>query len=229
LDPFYFPLDASDDAPAAGEADNCPKVQGPDWDIPGSLILRDLGAGQRVLIVGTKPGDILALDPDKGGALVWRKSINGGPLALDGPGYPGGVRAGVQWGGAADAGSVYYGLTNGGAAAMSLATGERRWFSPLNRAAGRRVDHAAAATVIPGAAFIGGSDGKLFAVSTGDGHELWSFDTAQRFDTVNKVPARGGGLGSAGPTVADGMLFAGSGYAVVGDKLGNVLLAFAPE
>ena len=215
-------------APAAGEADNCPKVQGPDWDIPGSLILRDMGAGRRLLVVGTKPGDILALDPDKGGALVWRKSINGGPLAGDGPAYPGGVRAGVQWGGAADAAKVYYGLTNGGVGALSLKTGERLWFSPLNKDASPRVNHSAAATAMPGVAFIGGTDGKLFAVSTRDGAQLWSFDTARTFETVNKVPAKGGSIGAPGAVVAGGMVFIGSGYSTTAGDPGNVLLAFAP-
>jgi polyvinyl alcohol dehydrogenase (cytochrome) len=212
----------------ANKSDNCPKVVGPDWDIPGSLILKSVGAGKRLLIVGTKPGDILALDPDKGGALVWRKSINGGPLAGDGPAYPGGTRAGVQWGGAADAGNVYYGLTNGGAAAMKLATGERLWFSPLNKEASPRVSHSAAATAIPGAAFVGGTDGKLFAISTRDGHELWSFDTARKFDTVNKVPAKGGAISAPGATVAGGMVFVGSGYSTTAGEPGNVILAFAP-
>jgi polyvinyl alcohol dehydrogenase (cytochrome) len=210
------------------KTDNCPKVQGPDWDIPGSLILRDMGAGKRLLIVGTKPGDILALDPDKGGALVWRKSVNGGPLAGDGPAYPGGVRAGVQWGGSADKAKVYYGLTNGGAAAMSLTTGERLWFNPLNKAENPKVNQSAASTAIPGAVFIGGTDGKLFAVSAKDGHELWSFDTARKFDTVNKVPAKGGSISAPGVTVSGGMVFVGSGYSTTSGEPGNVILAFAP-
>ena len=59
--------------------DNCPDVQGPDWDIPASVILKRLRNGRRVIVVGTKPGDILALDPDRQGALVWRMNIRGGP------------------------------------------------------------------------------------------------------------------------------------------------------
>ena len=215
-------------ANAPDRSDNCPKVQGPDWDIPGSPILRDLGGGKRLLVVGTKPGDILALDPDRNGAVVWRKSISGGPLAGDGPAYPGGTRVGVHWGGAADARAVYYGLTNGGAAAMRLSDGERLWFSPLNRAENPRANNAAAASATPTAVFVGGNDGKLFAVSTKDGRQLWSFDTAQRFDTVNKVPAKGGSITAPGATVAGGMVFIGSGYSTTSGEPGNVLLAFAP-
>jgi polyvinyl alcohol dehydrogenase (cytochrome) len=70
----------------------------------------------------------------------------------------------------------------------------------------------------------------LYALSNVDGHTLWQFDTAKEFDTVNKVPARGGTMGSAGPTVAGGMVFVGSGYSFGGgDKYGNVLLAFSTE
>jgi polyvinyl alcohol dehydrogenase (cytochrome) len=50
------------------------------------------------------------------------------------------------------------------------------------------------------------------------------------FDTVNKVPAKGGAMGAPGATVAGGMVFVGSGYGVLGAIIpGNVLLAFAAE
>ena len=43
---------------------------------------------------------------------------------------------------------------------------------------------------------------------------------------VNKVEAKGGSIASIGPTIANGMLFIGSGYGVIGGPTGNVLLAF---
>ena len=50
------------------------------------------------------------------------------------------------------------------------------------------------------------------------------------FETVNKMPARGGLMGAPGPTVADGMVFVGSGYiGVRSGTPGNVLLAFGVE
>jgi hypothetical protein len=80
----------------------------------------------------------------------------------------------------------------------------------------------------PGRRFRGRlSDGKLFAVSTADGSELWRFDTARTFNTVNKVQAKGGSILAPGPTVAGGMLFIGSGYSTIAGQPGNVLLAFA--
>ncbi len=214
---------------AQPKPENCPPVVGPDWDIPTSPILRKLSGGQRALIVGTKPGDVVALDPDKGGALLWRKNVSGGAIAGDGPAYPGGRREGIQWGGSASADAVYYGLTSGGVAALNLADGGRRWFSPLDKATNPRANNSAAVSAWPGVVMAGGANGKLFAVSDKDGSLLWSFDTARPFDTVNKAPAKGGSIAAPGPTVADGMVFVGSGYAIVTDEPGNVLLAFAPE
>ncbi len=211
--------------------DNCPKVQGPDWDIPASVILKRLPGGRRLLLVGTKPGDVLALDPDRKGAQVWRVNVSGGPLAGDGPTPPGQPRrSGIQWGGTADDSTVYYGLTGGGVVALDIATGHRRWFSPMDDLSGpESVARGAPASGIPGVVFVGGSDGSLVAVSSTDGHRLWRTETSGAFDTVNKVAAHGGSIISIGPTIAGGMLFVGSGYAVAGGRPGNVLLAYSAK
>jgi polyvinyl alcohol dehydrogenase (cytochrome) len=75
--------------------------------------------------------------------------------------------------------------------------------------------------------FFGSSTGTVYAYSTDDGKALWQFNTAREFETVNGVPANGGNLSSAGPVVADGMLFVPSGYSELGNGArGNVLLAF---
>jgi polyvinyl alcohol dehydrogenase (cytochrome) len=58
---------------------------------------------------------------------------------------------------------------------------------------------------------------------------LWSFETSREFTTVNQVPARGGSIGSIGPTIAGGMVFIGSGYSVASGTPGNVLLAFGVQ
>jgi len=203
-------------------------VEGPDLDIPGSPLLRTLKDGKRLLIVGTKPGDIFALDPDRKGALVWRVGVNG-PLYEDGPLDFKKPRVGPLFGWAADDTAAYFGLQVGGMAAVRLEDGRRLWLSPLNWVEGGRISYPAASSAIPGAAFVGGSDGVLFALSTADGRVLWKQDTVKSYDTVNKVAANGGSMGSAGPTIADGMLFVGSGYAVGFTKPGNALLAFAPE
>jgi hypothetical protein len=43
------------------------------------------------------------------------------------------------------------------------------------------------------------------------------------------VAAKGGSIGAAGPTVAGGTLFVGSGYTFGAGTIGNVLLAFSPN
>jgi polyvinyl alcohol dehydrogenase (cytochrome) len=87
----------------------------------------------------------------------------------------------------------------------------------------------AGATAIPGAVFTGSRDGTLRAFSSKDGKIIWEFKTSRPFDTVNGVPGNGGGIGGPGPTVAGGMLFTGSGYAILSGAPGNVLLAFEPQ
>jgi len=197
----------------------CPQTMGPDADIGNSPILRTLTDGKRVLIAGTKGGDVFALDPDNRGALLWRVSAK----------QTTGGRGGIVWGGAADQENVYYGMGSGGMAALKMATGQRAWFQPINPA-GVRVNNNAAATMIPGVVFIAGTDGKLHALSTTDGSSLWEFDTAKDFDTVNKVAgAHGGAISSVGPVIVGGMMYIGSGYGVGGGPFGNVLLAFGPE
>ena len=214
-------------------AENCPKVVGPDWDIPASPVLQTLRDGSRRIIVVTKPGDVLSLDPDKGGELVWRVNVTGpvvgdGPLAPGAPGTPGAPNyPGIFWGAAIDRETAYFGLTRGGMGALDITTGKRLWLSPLNSA--DKVSYASATTAFPGAVLQGSSDGKLQAVSTRDGKLLWSFDTRRDFETVNGVKARGGSISAPGPIVADGMVLVGSGFAVLGGVPGNVLLAFAPE
>jgi polyvinyl alcohol dehydrogenase (cytochrome) len=212
---------------AQGITENCPKVQGPDWDIPMSPMLKTLASGRRALLVGTKPGDILSLDPDASGKVLWRVDVLGEKLAGDGPlPMPRGGR-GPLWSGALDDRNVYFGLNAGGAAALRIEDGQRVWYTPFASSAGSRVTNAAADTVIPGVLFIGGSDGKLSALASDDGRVLWQFDTKRDFDTTNRVPAHGGSISSGGPVVANGMLFVGSGFGVVTGTPGNVLLAFS--
>jgi polyvinyl alcohol dehydrogenase (cytochrome) len=215
-----------------GEAltENCPKVIGPDWDIPMSPALKTVAGGKTLLVFATKPGDVLALDADRHGALVWRRNSITHPVPMpDALGPNGGANFGPVWGGALDDGNAYFGSSTGGAAAVRLSDGERVWDTPLNSTPDNKVTHSAAVTAIPGVVLLGGSDGRLWALSSDTGHPLWTFETARPFDTVNAVPAHGGSIVAPGPTVAAGMVFVGSGYGVVTDTPGNVLLAFGLE
>ncbi len=207
--------------------DNCPKVNGPDQDIGNSPILRNLPNGKSVVVFGMKNGTVTALDPDNKGAVLWKVHVVDIPKGQENT-FAANLN-GVVWGGAADDQNVYYGLQSGGMVALKLATGEVSWRASFPKPAGARVINSAAATAMPGVVFVAGSDGKLLALSTDDGKILWQYDTARPFETVNKVAARGGAIASIGPSIAGGMLFIGSGYAVTGSNSGNVLLAFSAQ
>ena len=205
------------------QPENCPAENGPDLDIGNSPILHTLANGKRLVVAGTKDGNVIALDPDKKGAVVWNRNVAANPK-----GTPLARLDGIVWGGAADQQNIYYGLSGGGIAAVQLSTGERVWYTKFDTG-GKPVSNAAAASAIPGVAFVGGTDGKIHAVATADGKQIWEFNTTRDYDTVNKVPAHGGGMGSAGPTIVGGMLYVGSGYGVIGGNPGNALLAFGIE
>lgn len=211
----------------AVKSEACPTPMGPDMDIGNSPVLKTLPNGKRVLIAGTKGGDVFGLDPDNNGALLYRVNVGGVPVGTNRGG-----RASIVWGAAVDDQHVYYGAGGVGLTALRPATGEQAWvFAPPPTATGGRGGALGAApTVIPGVVFEGAQDGKLFAVSASDGKLLWEFNTAQQFDTVNKVQAHGGAISTSGAVAVGGMVFVGSGYAIgSGASGGNVLLAFGVE
>jgi polyvinyl alcohol dehydrogenase (cytochrome) len=207
--------------------DNCPKVNGPDQDIGNSPILRDLPGGKSVLVFGMKDGTVTALDPDHQGAVLWKLHPVPMPTGHENDFYS--RLNGIVWGGAADDQKVYYGLQHGGIVALDLATGKTVWHTVFPAAVTAGVSNVGAATAMPGVVFVTGSDGKIDALSSADGKILWEYDTAKPFETVNKVPAKGGAIAATGPSIVNGMLFIGSGYAVTGTNSGNVLLAFSAK
>jgi polyvinyl alcohol dehydrogenase (cytochrome) len=204
----------------------CPEKLGPDYDIGNSPILVTLGNGKRALFAGTKGADVLALDPDNKGAVLFRVNPSGQPVGFTGRG-----RGGIVWGGASDQRQVYYGMGAAGVGAIQSADGKTAWVFTAPGVGGRGVAALGAApTAIPGVVFQGAGDGRLFAVSATDGKQLWEFNTAQDFDTANKVPARGGAIATAGAVIVDGMVYIASGYAInSGAQAGNVLLAFGVD
>jgi len=207
----------------ADKSEACPSPMGPDYDIGNSPILVTLSGGKRALIVGTKGADVLALDPDANGAVLFRVNPAGQPIGFNGRG-----RGGIVWGGATDQRQVYYGMAAAGLGAVQATDGKTAWVFTAPGAGGRgNAALGAAPTAIPGVVFQGSGDGRLFAVSAGDGSKLWEFNTAQDFKTVNNVPAHGGAIATAGAVIVDGMVYIGSGYAISsGASGGNVLLAF---
>ncbi len=204
-----------------GISENCPKPLGPDFDFGASMILRNLPDGHRVLVAPQKSGMVWAHDPDQQGKLLWKAQLVD-KLAL-------GM---ITFGGAADDQNAYFGLRSGGIAAVSLKTGEKKWFTPLpgQHPGAPNLGQTAALTVIPGVVFSGGWDGILRALSTQNGHEIWEINTAHDYKTVNGVKANGGSMASAGPTIVNGTLFVGSGYLFGAAGIaGNTLLAFSAQ
>jgi len=228
---LWFYQGVENDASPAGcngprKGEQCPEKPGPDWDFANSPILKTLPNGKRVLIAAHKGGGVVAIDPDNKGAVVWKTDLAEGPVGAGGQ---------IMWGGAADDQNVYYSLQSGGVAALNLADGKKTWFTKLDPAPaeqGRRPrrGQTAAVTAIPGVVFSGGWDGVLHALSTTDGHQLWEYNTAQEYKTINGIQAKGGSLGDPGPVIVGGMLYVGSGYIGTGNGMpGNVLLAFTAQ
>jgi polyvinyl alcohol dehydrogenase (cytochrome) len=203
----------------------CPEEMGPDFDIGNSPILVSLGNGKRAVVVGTKGADVWALDPDANGEELFRVNTAGQK-----PGFTGRGRGAIVWGGASDGRQVYHGAGAVGMSAVTLNDGRVTWMFTAPGPGGRgSAALGAAPTAIPGVVFQGSGDGRLFAVSP-EGKQLWEFNTAQPFDTVNKVAARGGQIAVSGAVVVDGMVYIGTGYAIsAGASGGNVLLAFGVE
>ena len=197
---------------------NCPEKMGPDYDFGASPILARLPNGRRLLVSVQKSGQIWAHDPDKNGDVVWKTTHSGTPPTAEGE---------MVWGAAVDDRNVYVGLTSGGVAAHALETGKQEWIARILPEAGRRGGNSGAVSATRGIVLSGGWDGVLRALSSNDGKVLWEYDTTQVVETVNRVQARGGSMGAAGPTIAGGMVFVGSGYiGVRSGTPGNVLLAF---
>jgi polyvinyl alcohol dehydrogenase (cytochrome) len=221
---------------ARGPNDACPAPEavGTDVDFGSSPILATLPGGKELIVAGQKSGDAWALDPDKNGTIVWKFRA---ALTDEMPGSFGTV----VWGQAVDRQNMYVPLSDiqsparaGGLQAINLMTGQRTWFAeavpPICKPGpGCNAAQAAAPTVIAGVVFSGSADGGIRAYSTKDGSIIWTFDTNQTFETVNKVKANGGSLIGPGPVVAGGMLFVTSGYGSHNGRGGNIVLAFGLE
>ncbi len=202
----------------------CPASEGPDWDFSAGAMLVDLPNGKSLLIAGQKSGVAWAHDPDKKGALVWKSDISRGQIVF---------------GGAADEKYAYFPMRGGmrgmpppgGVVAVRLTDGVEQWYQSIlpQESMSQYSGLTAAVTVIPGVVFTAGLDGMLRAFTTLDGTPIWKYDTTQELTTVNGIKAKGGSIGSAGPTVANGMVFVTSGYTgFEGGSPGNMLLAFEP-
>ena len=208
-----------------GDNPNCPEEVGPDFDFSASPALVTLANGRDALVVPQKSGVGYLLDPARRGREIWQyRWGRGSPV--------GGV-----WGAATDGTNAYFAVADqftpepGGLHAVSLATGQRVWYTPPPApvcAAGQGCTPAqsAALTAIPGVVFSGSADGAVRAYASADGRVLWTFDTNREFASVNGVKANGGSIDGPGPVVAGGMVYVTAGNGGFVGTPGNVLLAF---
>ena len=210
---------------------NCPGyIQGPGDDVSQAMLVK-LPNGRRLVLGTQESGRVTAMDPDNKGAKVWVTQA-GDQLSPNG----------AAFGGAFD-GTLYYRPLpftdqSGALAAINVTNGERVWYTKVPKPENCQDPNSrltcnsgnwAAATAMPGAVFTGSRDGVLRAYSSKDGKIIWEFPTNRPFDTINGVKGIGGGIGASSPTVIDGMVYMGTGYAILGGSVGNVLLAFAPQ
>jgi polyvinyl alcohol dehydrogenase (cytochrome) len=216
--------------PGPGRA-NCPEGAGPDHDFASSPSVGVLPDGKRIIIAGQKSGELFGLNPDTGEQL-WKTRVG-----------QGGILGGIEWGFSVDATTAYVSLSNalekkpgeaGGMVAVNIADGKPRWTIPpppdsCEARRGCNTGQPAAVSSIPGVVFSGSLDGHLRAYDSATGKVLWDVNTVNEFDTVNRVPARGGSMNGPGATIVGGMLFVNSGYGSLGFMPGNVILAFSVD
>ena len=217
-----------------GEAANCPEEDGPDLDIGASTVLWS-GEGRDYLLVGQKSGDVYALDPEKGGAIVWHNKVGRG-----------GFLGGVHWGMSANGDSLFVpiadttitgrftGPISPGIHALDPTSGEVRWYTPSVADCDGKSPipvcdqgMSAAITSTDQLVFAGSLDGNLNAYDSLSGEVVWSFDTFGEFESVSGDTALGGSIESDGPVLYKGHVLVNSGYQFGARMPGNALMVFS--
>ena len=217
-----------------GEAANCPEEDGPDLDIGASTVLWS-GGERDYLLVGQKSGDVYALDPDKGGAIVWHNKVGRG-----------GFLGGVHWGMSVNSDSLFVpiadttitgrftGPVSPGIHALDPTSGEVRWYTPsVADCEGKSPipvcdqGMSAAISSTDQLVFAGSLDGNLNVYDSVSGEILWSFDTFGDFESVSGDTALGGSIESDGPVLYKGHVLINSGYQFGARMPGNALMVFA--
>lgn len=217
-----------------GEAANCPEEDGPDLDIGASTVLWS-GGERDYLMVGQKSGDVYALDPDKGGAVVWHNKVGRG-----------GFLGGVHWGMSVNGDSLFVpiadttitgrftGPVSPGIHALDPTSGEVRWYAPSVADCDGKSPipvcdrgMSAAITSTDQLVFAGSLDGNLNVYDSLSGDILWSFDTFGDFESVSGDTALGGSIESDGPVLYKGHVLINSGYQFGARMPGNALMVFA--
>lgn len=194
--------------------DNCPDPQGPDWDFAQGAMLFGSASGPgnqggNLVGAGQKSGMFWTFNA-KTGAPVWSRQV-----------APPGVTGGLQWGSATDGQRIFVAASNSGPSTNGGGLGAMDWVlkdGTVTRSGGWAALDARSGAVLWTTADPNGSRaeaavagangvifgcnvdfarGTLFALDAGSGAVLWSYDT--------------GATCNAGPTVADGQVYLGSG------------------
>jgi len=215
----------------------CPRIVGPDHDVGNSPILRTLPNGRSILLVAQKSGMVTALDPDRGGAMLWQRRLSQGSAL-----------GGIEWGMAADRSRLFVPIadpytrrsqTKAGLYAVRIRDGSLIWSTPAPYPDCRIAPKgslvgmctsglSAAATATPGLVFEGSMDGILRAYDARDGKIRGRLDIGQSIFRPVNAPAgiKGDTINGAGATVAGGTLYQISGYQPINRSAVNLLLAF---
>lgn len=201
--------------------DNCPNPKGPDWDFAqGPMLFSETGSEADTGLVGAgqKSGMFWTFRA-KDGKPVWSRQV-----------APPGLTGGLQWGSSTDGRNLYMAVSNsgltgsgtsplpwtlkdgstttaGGWASLDARTGDVRWTTadPL----GSRAE--AAVSGANGVVFgcnLDQVNGTMYALDGRTGKVLWSYNSGS-----GSSPFVTGVFGAcnAGPSIADGMVYWGTG------------------
>lgn len=220
---------------------NCPNRIGPDHDFGASVIMTKNSNGQEILLAGQKSGDVYALDPDNNGKVLWHSRV----------GY-GSALGGIHWGMAVARGRLFAAandppfagnIRRPGLYVLDIDDGSVVWEYQLSRDCETSRESyfqrkqlypecsyyfafSAAVTVANDLVFAPAMDGKVRAFNTGTGELLWGYSTAAEFNTVADTLAHGGSMDNVGVQFAGDMVYMQSGYSLMGQLPGNILMAF---
>ncbi|MEH6611064.1 MAG: PQQ-binding-like beta-propeller repeat protein [Halioglobus sp.] len=218
---------------------NCPKEDGPDFDQGSSPLLVQLGGGKTLLVAGHKDGSVLGYDPNGKVEPLWKVRVGRGS-----------IQGGVHFGMAAEGTRIYAPINdmndtrNGdildpeaarpGVHAIDAVTGKVLWSHVQKNVCDKKLEFcdpgvSAPVTAIPGAVIAGHLDGYIRIYDGETGKVLLEYDTAQAVTTVNGVPATGGSMSGAGPTVAQGHVISNSGYGLYSHEPGNIMVVLSVD
>jgi polyvinyl alcohol dehydrogenase (cytochrome) len=208
---------------------NCNDDHGQDNDFGAAPLLFTITTptGSRKLVGAAQKNGVFHTLDALTGEIVWEQKV-GEPTSY-------------IWGAAYDGSRIYAGdatyTQDGGVYALDPVSGAIVWHADalpchLDRDQDPKdcwAGDMATALVTPGLVWIGAMDGTLRALDSTTGSTLWAYNTNQIGLADNGVRGHGGSIGPNTIAVANGQVYAMSGYNAWGPRLlsGNVLFAFA--